>query len=131
LENPLLSEKANKLISSIKIFDEISSTLIVESYGIGILRTKWDFTKIKVNSEQASDLAFYLINDIDSNFFTKFFLPSIVRSLSLVPKDSFGFEYLKESLTEIIFISTDNVEKYMQEMGSENFYQQIAQMLWL
>src|SRR5215510_8317262 len=43
LEKPVFSEEANKFISAIKIFDKIPSILLIESYGIGILRTKWDF----------------------------------------------------------------------------------------
>ncbi|ETW92918.1 MAG: hypothetical protein ETSY1_41560 [Candidatus Entotheonella factor] len=124
-------EEIQNKIQNIDSFNSIPTSFMVESYGIGILKTKWDFTGQILSLNQAIDIPFFLQDILDKELFNGFFLPNIIRNMPFNSTTNYGFSYLNECLTEAILISKDSPQSYLNNELENDFYQQISQIVWL
>jgi hypothetical protein len=112
--------------------DTVPATLVIESYGIGVLRVEWKINTA-VDQNQAITLASRLGAIVDEILFKDLFASLLAQvreplgqSLPFLLHESLVYRRLTEYLTGTIFVSFDKFAAC-----KEDVYKQLSQMLWL
>ncbi|HSF33646.1 MAG TPA: hypothetical protein VLK82_24670 [Candidatus Tectomicrobia bacterium] len=110
----------------------VPAVLMIESYGIGILRVEWRNIGL-INRDEIIDLSDGLVDTVDGELFKEKFRPILLKIYKKIHKDpafevegSLGSKILTEYLTPRMFLSFDDLR-----WAAKISYREIARMIWL
>ena len=117
----------------------IPAVLMLESYGIGVLRTAWQITST-ITVDEALGWNRTLMKTMDEGFF-KFFVESILSKVKKIINEdkklyfltSLEAKPLTQYITGCAFISQDDVRDYLYKVQKDrnDFYESITNLLTL